>query len=169
MLRSFQIFICAILVCSGLLVAACASRSPGEGPRYPPRRPGCALSIFHGELPEVVAWDDIGKIEITCHIDDTEVTCLNRLRAEACRMGGDMIYRLPRKPWSPPDQTMGYTMGFRGIVAHRRGPPAKDGGRPPAPAEEAPPPATAEEAAGPVVPLTGPGAPPLSTADGGVD
>lgn len=167
MLRSFS---GSMVLLMGLLAAACAGPGSGAGPRYPPRRPGCALSIFHGEMPAGVAWDDIGKVEIVCHIDDTEGTCLNRLRAEACRMGGDIVYRLPRKPWSPPDQTMGYTMGYRGMVAHRRGPAAKDLGKPPAAPEDAPPPATPEEAAGPVVPLTGPGAPPpVATGDGGVD
>jgi hypothetical protein len=122
-------------------------------------------------MPAVLGWDDIGKVEIICHIDDTEATCFNRLRAEACRMGGDIIYRLPVKPWRPPDQTMGYTMGYRGMVAHSPGRAAKAQGKPPVPAEDAPPPATAAEASGPVVPLTGPAAPrPVSpAADAGAD
>jgi hypothetical protein len=156
----------SLLLLAGLLAAACAAREPGPGPRYPPRRPSCALSIFHGDVPQVGGWDDIGKVEIVCHIDDTEATCLDRLRAEACRMGGDIVYRLPRKPWRPADQVMGYAMGFRAMVAHSRAPASKDT-EAPAAREELPPPATAEEAAGPVVPLTGPGAP--RSVDGGLD
>ena len=161
MLRSFSVCLSVLLV--GLLAAACASRGPG--PRYPPRRPSCALSIFHTDLPTVPGWDDIGKVEIICHIDDTEATCFSRLRAEACRMGGDIIYRLPRKPWRPADQVEGYAMGYRAMVAHSRARAAK-----PIEADEAPPPsATAEEAAGPVVPLTGPAAPRSATPDAGAD
>lgn len=161
MLRSFS---CLSILLSVLLAAACAGRGPG--PRYPPRRPSCALSIFHTDLPTVPGWDDIGKVEIICHIDDTEATCFSRLRAEACRMGGDIVYHLPRKPWRPSDQTEGYTMGYRAMVAHSRA-------RAPAPkpieVDEPPPSATAEEAAGPVVPLTGPAAPRAAVPDAGAD
>ena len=82
-------------------------------------------------------------------------------------MGGDIVYRLPRKAWRPGDQTMGYAMGYRALVAHSRRAPSRDAATPPAAVEEAPPPATPEEAAGPVVPLTGPAAPrPVSAGDG---
>ena len=168
MLRSFtrwSIFLANSLL--SLLISACASRAPGVGPRYPPRRPGCALSIFHTDQPRVAAWDDIGKVEIVCHIDDTERTCLNRLRAEACRLGGDIVYRVPVKPWHPGDQTMGYTMGYRAMVAHSRRPADRGTMAARPPDDDLPPPATPEEAAGPVVPLTGPGAPPAASADGG--
>ena len=167
MVRSFSLL---LVLLAGLLAATCASRARGPGPRYPPRRPSCALFIFHTDLPGLTDWDDLGKVEIICHIDDTEATCFSRLRAEVCRMGGDIVYHLPRKPWLPGDQTMGYAMGYRALVAHSRRPAAKDAGPAPDPAEEAPPPATPEEAAGPVVPLTGPGAPrPISGGDGGAD
>lgn len=168
MLRSFCLSISRLSILRlsvllvGLLAATCASRGPG--PRYPPRRPGCALSIFHTDLPTVQGWDDIGKVEIICHIDDTEATCFGKLRAEVCRMGGDILYRLPRKPWRPSDQTEGYAMGYRAMVAHTRVPLAK-----PIEVDDPPPSASAEEAAGPVVPLTGPAAPRPAVPDAGAD
>ena len=79
-------------------------------------------------------------------------------------MGGDILYRLPRKPWRPGNQTAGYTMGYRAMVASSRTPAAK-----PIEVDEPPPSATAEEAAGPVVPLTGPAAPRPAGADAGAD
>ena len=73
-------------------------------------------------------------------------------------MGGDIIYDVPRKPLRPKDQGMSY----HARVAHSRPAPLKteeekSGAR--AGAEPLPPPATPEESAGPVIPLTGPGAP----------
>ena len=65
---------------------ACAGGPRGK-PVYPPQRPGCALEIFHTDLPGVPAWDDLGSVEIVCNIDETERNCFNKLRAEACRMG----------------------------------------------------------------------------------
>jgi hypothetical protein len=41
---------------------------------------------------------------------------------EACRLGGDMLYDVPKKPLRPTDQGMVYT----GHVAHTK---AKDGGQ----------------------------------------
>ena len=89
-------------------------------------------------------------------------TVFNRLRAEVCRMGGDIIYQLPRKPWRPVDQAMGY----RGKVAHTRRAPERDAA--PSDNDDAfPPAASAEESSGPVVPLTGPAAPAPSPSDAG--
>jgi hypothetical protein len=150
MLRS--IFIALAVAAAGLVAMACATR-PRVKPEYPPRRPGCSLMISHADLPEVPAWDDLGNVEVICHIDEMEATCFGRLRAEVCRMGGDIVYHLPRKLWRPRDEAM----GFRGKVAHTRSAPLRDAA--PSESDAFPPPASAEELAGPVVPLTGPGAP----------
>lgn len=147
----------AIPLAAGLLVA-CATRSR-LAVKYPPLKPGCSLTIYHTDLPQVQDWDVLGKVEVICHIDDTDKTCFNRLHAEACRMGGDIIYRLPTKPWRPKEEALGY----RAMVAHSKAPPEKDAG-PPTVDPLMPPPASAEESAGPVVPLTGPGARPLEGA-----
>jgi len=78
-------------------------------------------------------------------------------------MGGDIIYRLPLRPWRPKEEAMGY----RAMVAHRRTPQARDAGSPDVD-QPLPPLATPEESAGPVVPLTGPGAPaPVPASPGG--
>ncbi|MBC8133831.1 MAG: hypothetical protein H7X95_12675 [Deltaproteobacteria bacterium] len=155
-----------------LLVAStsCASTPGGQTQgapdvRYPRRGAGCELAIYYTAVPGVPAWDDLGIAEITCHINDSVAECLRRMRNEACRMGGDIIYNVPRKPLRPASQLMVY----RAQVAHTRvGLPKK--------AEDAdmPPPASAEESAGPVVPLpsgnsavTDPPAGPPGTRDAG--
>jgi hypothetical protein len=145
-----------VLPLAGWLIVACAtgSGSPSDGPggaKYPPRRVGCRLSVFHGEKPEVAYWDDLGIANVICHIDDGEATCMGRLRAEACRMGGDIMYDLPRKPLRPKDEAM----VFRARIAHTRPAPVREKVAVP----DEPPPASAEESAGPVVPLTGSGVP----------
>lgn len=126
---------------------ACAS-IPTTAPRYSPRPSNCDLAVFHTPVPGVPLWDDLGIAEAACHISGPETECLRALKAEACRMGGDIIYNLPRKPFRPQDQTMLY----RGQVAHSRAGTQKK-----ADDQDLPPPATPEESAGPVVPLTGPG------------
>jgi hypothetical protein len=150
-----------------LLVAACAGRAGSPDVKYPPRRPRCGLHLVYADLPDLPGgWDDIGKLEIVCHIDDSERTCFNKMRTEACRMGGDIVYHLPRKTWRPSE----YSIGYRGMVAHSR--TTAPGKITAAADEDMPASATAEEAAGPVVPLTGPGAPriePATTRDGGAD
>ena len=130
-----------------LALAACAATSGAER-KYPPRRPGCALAVFYTATPGVPVWDDIGVAQVGCYIDEGEVACLHRLRVEACRMGGDILYNLPRRASRPKEREM--TM--RAQVAHTRAAAAEK--------HEAPPPAASSE---PVVPI---GAP-APVADGG--
>jgi hypothetical protein len=120
--------VCLLTACSG---------SSGHNPRYPRRAPGCALAIYH-QLP-AGAWDDIGPVEVDCYIDEGEIACLGRLRTAACRMGGDIIYNVPKKALRPVERGMVY----RAIVAHTREAKKKD--------EDAPPP---DAGSGPVVPLS---------------
>ena len=97
-----------------LVLASCAGHSTAA--KFPPRRPGCTLAVFHKAVPEVAAWDDIGVARVDCHIDVGRIQCMQRLRAEACRMGGDILYDVPERPIRPTDQ--GFV--FRGRVAHSR-------------------------------------------------
>jgi len=102
-----------VLVAACSLAAAC-SGSSGRDARYPRRRPGCDLAVYNG-LP-TGAWDDIGIVEVGCYLDESEITCLGRLRVEACRMGGDIIYNVPKRALRPVERGMIY----RAMVAHTR-------------------------------------------------
>lgn len=140
-------------------VTACATASGsdpaaggGASPHYPRRAPGCQLSMFYTAVPGVPAWDDLGVAEANCHISDSQTECLRLLRAEACRMGGDIIYNVPRRPYRPRDQVVQY----RAQVAHTRGKPVEVKTEDP----DLPPPASSEESAGPVMPLPSGNAPP---------
>jgi hypothetical protein len=96
-----------------LAVGAC-SGSSGHGARYPRRPPGCELALYHN-LP-AGAWDDIGPVEVDCYLDESEIACLGRLRTEACRMGGDIVYDVPSKALRPYERGMIY----RAKVGHTR-------------------------------------------------
>lgn len=143
----------------GLLVLAtgCASARSADGQgapdsRYPRRGAACELAVFYTGVPGVAAWDDIGIVEVACHINDAGAECLRRLRNESCRMGGDVIYNVPRNPFRPTAQVLVY----RAQVAHtRRGAPRKTED------PDLPPPASAEESSGPIVPLPSANAGPL--------
>ena len=117
------------------LLTACSGSS--SAPRYPRRPPGCALAIYH-QLP-AGAWDDIGLAEVDCYIDEGEIACLSRLRTAACKMGGDIIYNVPKKALRPYERAMVY----RAMVAHTREKQKKE--------EDAPAP---DAGSGPVVPLS---------------
>jgi ribosomal protein S18 acetylase RimI-like enzyme len=99
---------------AALAMTASCSGGPGREARYPRRAPGCALAIYH-QLP-AGAWDDIGLAEVDCYIDEGEITCLSRLRTAACKMGGDIIYNVPKKAARPYERAMVY----RAMVAHTR-------------------------------------------------
>jgi hypothetical protein len=138
---------------------ACSGSSPRD-PSYPRRAPGCALQISNG-LPEMKLYEDIGPVQVDCYLDESEVACLGRLHTEACRMGGDIVYNVPKKALRPVERGMVY----RARVAHTRD--ANRDGKKADDAPAAPPPADGGPA--PVEPLlpaaNKPGAPPA--ADGG--
>src|SRR5262245_4995381 len=108
------------------LAAACSGSS--HSTKYPRRAPGCPLEMYNG-LPQVKVWDDIGPAEVGCYLDESEIACLSRLRTEACRMGGDIIYNVPKKAMRPLERGMIY----RAMVAHTRD--AKKSDEAPAPVD----------------------------------
>ena len=111
----------ARLVAALALLAAVACAGSKSERRYPRRPPSCKLAIYHSPIPEVTLWDDIGVAEVGCYLDESEVACMHRLRVEACQMGGDMIYNVPKRALRPLERAMIY----RGMVAHTREAPSK--------------------------------------------
>jgi hypothetical protein len=128
------------------LSVTCASSNPNAA-KYPPRRKGCNVRVFYSPVPEVKEWDDLGMASVDCYLDIGAVQCLARLRQEACRMGGDLLYDVPKKALRPTDQGMSY----RGHVAHTKQKPedkVDDDDKDRAPASGGP-----VEPIGPVTPL----------------
>lgn len=115
--------------------------------KYPRRASGCDIAVYHTAIPGAEVWDDLGIAEVGCHVSLPMGQCLAMLKAEGCRLGGDMLYNVPRSPLRPSDQVM----VLRGQVAHTRSGKAAKRQED----DDLPPPASAAEQAQPVVPLTG--------------
>jgi hypothetical protein len=99
------------------LLATCATTSSNpNASKYPPLPKGCKVRVFYSAVPGVKEWDDLGMANVDCYLDVGAVQCLARLKSEACRMGGDLLYDVPKKALRPTDEGMSY----RGHVAHTR-------------------------------------------------
>ena len=77
----------------------CAATSRAER-KYPARRPGCALAVFYTATPGVPAWDDSASFRWGATSTRGRWR-QHRLRVEACRMGGDILYNLPKRASRP--------------------------------------------------------------------
>jgi hypothetical protein len=98
-----RLFSWALLAAAALAVT-CATSGPRK---YPPRRPGCALAVFTSATPQIAGgWDDIGIAQANCYLDESDITCLHRLKIEACRMGGDILYNVPKRVSRPEPRGM---------------------------------------------------------------
>lgn len=140
---------CVFLAFALAFASACATTPR----KYPPRRPGCELHVFRSELPQIAgAWEDIGIAEAGCYLDESEVACLHRLHIEACRMGGDILYAVPKRAARPMERAM----VIRAKVAHTLPANANK------PEPPAPPPATSTSPSEPVTPIA-PSQPPSPT------
>lgn len=111
----------AVMVASSALALTCATSNDPMRAKYPPRGARCNVHVYNSPIPGVKEWDDLGVVRVDCPLDLGRVQCLRRLREEACRMGGDLLYDVPKKPARPSEQGMVYA----GHVAHTR---AVDGG-----------------------------------------
>ena len=143
------------------ITLTCATAPPNpNAAKYPPRPNGCKIRVFHTAAPDVQEWDDLGVAHVDCYLDVGAVQCLKKLRMEACRMGGDIIYDVPKKPLRPTDQGMVYT----GHVAHTKLKP-QDGGKDDEGGAAEPDEPEGSESTGPVQPVE-PIAPVAPTARG---
>src|SRR6188474_2701989 len=95
----------AITLLGAALWLTCGTVAAPTG-KYPRRGPGCELAVFHTSVPGVAAWDDLGIAEVACHVSLSVSQCMQNLKAEACRLGGDLLYNVPRKPLRPQDQVL---------------------------------------------------------------
>jgi hypothetical protein len=157
-LRLPQLFQLALLLLASLL-ATCATSNPNAA-KYPPRAKGCRVRVFYDPVPDVKEWDDLGMASVDCYLDVGAVQCLGRLRQEACRMGGDLLYDVPKKALRPTEQGMSY----RGHVAHTRQKPEDNGKDEGQDGTDQP-----SQDAGPVEPIAPPSSAPLPAGSGASD
>jgi len=107
--------LCVFAASVASLLASCVHHAR-RNPSFPERPSNCELRIFHGPVPRGVYFDDLGPADAGCYIETPRQECMRQLRAEACRMGGDIIYDLPEKPTRPEWREY----HFKGSVGHTR-------------------------------------------------
>jgi hypothetical protein len=95
-------------------IASCGG-GPKTDPRYPPRPEGCDVKVFRGKVTGI-PYDDIGHVDAICGNDLGPDVCLQELKNQSCKLGGDIVYDVPDEPDKPSPDKMRYT----GRVAHTR-------------------------------------------------
>jgi hypothetical protein len=99
------------------LAAAFAScgGGPKTDPRYPARADNCDVKVFRGKVSGMT-YDDIGHVDSICGSDLGPQACLDELKRQTCKLGGDIVYDVPDEPEKPSPDKLRYT----GRVAHTR-------------------------------------------------
>jgi hypothetical protein len=70
-----------------------AAEKPG---RYPKRPEGCDVRVFP-ESPTMPT-DNIGSVDAICGDDISDAACLQTLKDEVCKLGGDIAWGVDDKP-----------------------------------------------------------------------
>lgn len=79
-----------------MLLAACGGAQAPDGAKYPPRKEGCEVTVFH-EAPAMPT-DNIGTVTATCDASLSDAECTRTLQDEACKLGGDIVWGVPDQP-----------------------------------------------------------------------
>jgi hypothetical protein len=85
------------------LAAAFAScgGGPKTDPRYPARADNCDVKVFRGKVSGMT-YDDIGHVDSICGSDLGPQACLDELKRQTCKLGGDIVYAWPTRASLPP-------------------------------------------------------------------
>lgn len=70
--------------------------APEKAGRYPKRPEGCDVKVFP-ESPAMPT-DNIGSVDAICGDDISDVACLQTLKDEVCKLGGDVAWGVADKP-----------------------------------------------------------------------
>ena len=83
--------------------------------RYPALPEGCPVELFHGKV-QTAKYDDIGRGDAICAKDIGVDACMQELKRQTCKLGGNIVYDVPDDPETPTPDKVRYT----GRVAHTR-------------------------------------------------
>ena len=102
------------LIILGAVFASCGGGSKTDS-RYPARADNCDVKVFRGKVAGIT-YDDIGHVDSICGADLGAPACLDELKRQTCKLGGDIVYDVPDEPDKPSPDKLRYT----GRVAHTR-------------------------------------------------
>ncbi len=129
LIRASRLALLAAGIGLALVAVTCARTQNPNAAKYPPRGRRCKVHVYNSSTPGVKQWDDLGVARVECPLDVGRRQCMGQLIEEACRMGGDLLYDVPKKGQRPGEQALVY----QGHVAHTRistdagaGPPEED-------------------------------------------
>lgn len=94
-MRSSLVLVVAPVVLATLgALAACGA--PEKEGRYPKRPEGCDVKVFN-ESPNVPT-DNIGSVDAICGDDISNDACLQTLKDQVCKLGGDVVWGVSDAP-----------------------------------------------------------------------
>ncbi len=92
------------LLCASTL--GCASLPP---PKLPPKDAGCPVTVYRGALPQDVRATFLGDVVASCGKNDADSDCVRALQDEVCKLGGNVVYEVPKSPSQESDTLLRYT------------------------------------------------------------
>lgn len=93
-MRFSRVVVSLVVVVLGLVAVGCgAPEKPG---RYPKRPEGCDVKVFPEE-PSMPT-DNIGSVDAICGDDISDAACLQTLKDEVCKLGGDVAWGVSDRP-----------------------------------------------------------------------
>ncbi len=94
------------LPCSLLtLTFGCGSLPP---PTLPANPPGCPVTVYRGAPPKGVEVTRLGDVFASCGKNDADSDCVRALQDEVCKLGGNVVYEVPKTPEAESDTSLRY-------------------------------------------------------------
>ena len=93
-MRSSLVVVALVLVASAATAFGCGA--PEKEGRYPKRPEGCDVKVFP-ESPTMPT-DNIGTVDAICGDDISNDACLQTLKDQVCKLGGDVVWGVSDVP-----------------------------------------------------------------------
>jgi len=84
-----------LLTASAVVAVGCGSETKNPG-RFPPRPVGCDVLVFH-DTPSVPT-HNVGSVDAVCGEDIKDQDCLQTLKDQVCKLGGDVVWGVAEQP-----------------------------------------------------------------------
>jgi hypothetical protein len=94
-----------LLIALIALTFGCASLPP---PTLPANPPGCPVTVYRGAPPKDVEVTRLGDVFASCSKNDADSDCIRALQDEVCKLGGNVVYEVPKAPEPESDTSLRY-------------------------------------------------------------